>query len=137
MILEKDPHSEHIRRGIHDAAKDLLNYYGFLPKGDGEERRHKSLLAIVEQASKLQVEVYRQVSTFNLYQINPGSLYNPNIMDDISSLADEDEDGTKRFLVKVVIFPPVLRWGFREDGKFSVDAVVVRKGTVITICSED
>lgn len=136
MILEKDPHGEHIRRGIHDAEKDLLNYHGFLPRGDGEERRHRSLLAIVEQAGKLQVEVYRQVSTFKLRLINPGSRYDPTLMDDISSLADEDEAGTQTFLVKVVIFPPVLRWGFHEDGKFS-DEVVVRKGTVITICSED
>lgn len=137
MILEKDPGGEHIQRGIHNTAKELQNYHLFLPKGDGDERRHKSLLAIIEQAGKLQVEVYRQVSTFNLYQVNPGSRYNPDIMDDISSLADEDEEGTQTFLVRVVIFPPVLRWGFHEDGKFSDEPVVVRKGTVITISSED
>lgn len=136
MILKRDPHGDHVRHGIQDAEKDLLDYHGFLPKGDGEGKRRKSLLAIVKQAGELQVEVFQQVSSFKLYQISPGEPYNPNIMDDISSLVDEDEEGARIFLVRVVIFPPVLRWGFDEDGKFSAP-VVVRKGTVITMHSED
>lgn len=138
MILKRDPHGDHVRHGTQDVEKDLLDCHGFLSRGDGEEKRRKSLLAIVKQAGELQVDVFQQVSPFKLYQISPGNPYDPKIMDDISSLADEDEDeeGARRFLVRVVIFPPVLRRGFDEDGKFSA-AIVVRKGTVITMHSED
>lgn len=135
MIFDKDHYQDHLRHGIQYVEKDLQDCFGFLSKGDSEEQRRKPLLAIVEQAAKLQVEIFRQVSLFQLYQISPGEQYDPRIMDDISGLVDEDEE-TQTFIVRVVVFPAVMRRGFDGDGKFS-DLVVVRKGTVVTAYSED
>lgn len=151
-MLEKDPcaRDNHLCNGVHYVGKDrcgnylcnniyylekdLQNCLGFLLEGDDGEKRRKTLLGIVGQAAKLQVEVFRQVSLFRLHYISPGALYDPLIMDDVSGLADDV--GTRSYIVRVVIFPPVFRWGFEEGGGFS-HTIVVRKGTVTTMLSED
>lgn len=139
MILEKDHYDDHLCHNIREVEEDLQDCFSFLLRGDGEGQRRKQLHAIVEQAAKLQVEVFRQVSRFKLGRITPGERYDPRLMDDISSLVDEgevEEGGTQTFIVRVVIFPLVLRFGFDEDDNES-DIVVVRKGTVMTMRSED
>lgn len=137
MILRKDHYDDDFSYNLRCAEGDLLSCFNPLLRGDGEEQRRKSLLAIIEQAAKLQVEVFRQISLFRLHQICPGEPYDARLMDDLLSLVDEDEAGTQIFIVRVVVFPPVLRYGFDEDGKFSHEEVVVRKGTVVTMLSKD
>lgn len=41
----------------------------------------------------------------------------------------------REFVVDTVLFPPVMRWEFDEQGKFANTAIIIRKGVVTAIRS--
>lgn len=135
--MKSDNYNDQLREAILSIAKDLHHEFDSLAKEGSGEYRHKSLYAILEQATKLRMETARQVSPIRLPKIVPGCQFNSSTMEDRLSAADEDEDeeeGEERreFSVQMVLVPPVKRRVFDEAGNF-VQSITIRKGTVIAV----
>lgn len=123
-----------------------------------EPSRLKALRTIVEQAARLEIEISRELSGFRMQYIRPGSPYHMEHMDDRSGVVDASEDDSdledgeekeekrdeekkpevrrrKEFIVDTVLFPPVVRLEFDDNGKFKKPPIIIRKGVVIAIRS--
>lgn len=135
MIFENDGFDSGFSQRISEVEADIQYCLSIFATGGKEQQRHKALLTIVEQAAKLQLECFRQVSCFGLHRIKPGRPYDPSLMEDRSGLVRDDDrtGGAPGFIVKMVLFPPVLRRRFDEEGKFLKSPVIVRKGTVMVM----
>lgn len=137
MLMKNDQFDTHFREGISLLENDIQKCFGGLAKVGGDhERRHSELHRIAEKAAQLGIETYRQVSEFKLMKTSPGDVYDPRFMEDKLGTVDkvEEEGGSPRHcIVQMVVFPPVLRFGFDEAGEFVKHPIVVRKATVRVI----
>lgn len=162
--------------------ENLRNCFVGYVKAGVEPSRLKALRAIVEQAARLEIEMSRELSSFQMRYIRPGSPYHMEHMDDRSGAVDASEDDSdlevdeekeekrdeekeekldeekeekrdeekqekrdeerkaevrrrKEFIVDTVLFPPVVRLEFDDNGKFKKLPIIIRKGVVIAIRS--
>lgn len=134
MLMRNPCFSTSLNDCVLLVTNEIRGCFDGLAKFGTEERRHRALHKIVENTAELWLDTYRQVSRFEIKRIDPGSEYIPWIMEDRSGTVNEDEEegnSTHHSVVQIVLFPPVLRWGFDEAGMFSESPIVVRKAGVI------
>lgn len=140
MIRRGNRYEEYFNGGVQKIANDLGNLLHIRVTGCRDVSYERGLFVIVEQAARLSEEISRQVAPFRIHRIEPGASYNPEFMEDRSGLLDDEEKeqhGRDRVIVHKVLFPMVLRYGFDETGKSIETPIVIRKGTVIVMCSRE
>lgn len=112
-------------------AESLEKPFGALAaKGSREEQRNKGLYGLVERTAKLAVEVAQQPSTIELYSITPGELFDGVVMEDTAGDAEEDGQG-EGAVVRMQLFPAVLRSDYDQKGKSLGSSVVILKAKVV------
>lgn len=100
-------------------------------KTSREEQRNRTLHGLVERAAKLAVEVAKQHSHFQLYSVTPGQAFDSWIMEDAVAAAEEDDKEGKDGVVRVLLFPAILRRDYDQEGKLLRGSVVVLKAKVL------
>lgn len=134
MLIKNSTFDTRFHEGVIAVVKDLGGDFIRFVKEDSQEQCYNALHAIVEQAAKLEVEITQQIADFELHWVNPGTEYKSFYMEDRSGAVDDaEEDGgdTQGFIIRMVLFPPVVRWKFDDSGKFIKAPVIVRKATVV------
>lgn len=121
--------------GVNRIVEHLKNCLDIRVTGGKEEHRDQALFALVEQTVRLAGEINREVAIFELHGLQLGGPYDPELMEDISGLLDDEgegEGGARGVVVRKLLFPMVLRYKFDDQGKLlKKDPVVVRKATVV------
>lgn len=164
MLSQRTGFDARFANAVSSVTEELGTYFVRYAKPGVEVSRVKVLRAIVEQAARLEVEISRELSVFQMPYIKPGSRYEMEHLDDRSGNVDESEDGSdseeeeddddeddedddsedeengekgvhrrREFIVETVLFPPVVRLEYDDQGKIATTPIIVRKGVVTAL----
>lgn len=172
MLTQHSDFEAHFAEAVEYITEVLQDFFPDHTKPGPKAQRIKVLRTIVEQAARLEVEISREVSVFQMPYISPGSRYETDQVDDRSGIVDgnddsddedddeeeeehEEEEGEegeeeeqdmqsgekkgvqkrREFVVDTVLFPPVVRLEFDDEGKIATTPITIRKGVVTAIRS--
>lgn len=162
MLAQHSSFEIRFSNAVTSVTDDLQNCFTDHVKAGVEASRVKALRTIIEQAARLEIEISRELSRFQMPNICPGSRYQMEHLDDRSGVVDASEDDSdpgdgeeqeekrdeekkpeekkkvrrrKEFIVETVLFPPVVRLEFDDEGKFTKTPIIIRKGVVMAIRS--
>lgn len=92
MLTQHNDFEAYFAESVEYITKVLQDFFPDHTKPGSSAQRIKVLRTIVEQAARLEVEISREVSVFQMPYISPGSRYETDQVDDRSGIVDGNDD---------------------------------------------
>lgn len=132
MIFKGDNFITTFNENVKTMTQSLEKPFGDLAaKSSREDQRNRGLHSLVERTVKLAMEVAQQHSRFELYSVTPGNTFDPQTMEDAVGIVDEDGKERQNGIVRVLLFPAILRRDYSRKGNFREREVLVLKAKVL------